>query len=112
MYLQPKGETIEGKIVHIYRHGSRGHVWIAQLDTGHVLRFTPNLMKALCPVVGSTMQTEYGFPHHDEHIGKYYSVSRNWHRVKPYECELPACKRINIAPLPKRKRFTIEHGWV
>ena len=94
MYLQPKGETIEGRIVHIYRQGGRGNSWFAQLNTGHLLRFTPNMMKALCPVEGSVMYTEYGFPHNDDHVGKYYSVSRRWKRIKAYECDRPECEPI------------------
>jgi hypothetical protein len=111
VYLQPKGELIEGRIVHMYRQGKRGNATYATLDTGHVLRFTPAMLKALCPVEGSVMRTEYGFPRHDEHMGKYYSVSRRWKRIKAYECDPIQCKQVTMTEPIRVKTFSIADGW-
>ena len=111
MYLQKKGELIEGRVVHMYRQGNTKRT-IAVLDTGHVLVFTLRMLRALCPVEGSVIRTEYGYPRHNEQIGRHYYVSRRWKRIKAYECDPIQCKTITMEAPYRVKTFSIEKGWV
>ena len=72
------GEHIRGTIVHMYKFKATEHTTIALLDSGHRLHITLAQLNRLCPVVGSVLETYYGFVRSSKAYGDYYLVSSRW----------------------------------
>ena len=72
------GEYIRGTIVHIYKQRADSKQTIAILDTGHRLHFSLRMLNLICPMVGSVIETYYGFPRENTAYGKHYVVSSRW----------------------------------
>lgn len=72
------GEYIRGTIVHMYKFKATEHTTIALLDSGQRLHLSLAQLNRLCPVVGSVLETYYGYVRHSESYGDHYVVSSRW----------------------------------